>query len=191
MAQQTEIECKYHIAVHERDALRETLHSQCVKHRCVEKHDTYYTFTVESNEKLIRIRRTKQACVLTYKEHHLHTSGVEKNTEYEVKIDDEHAMHAILRALGTKLYVRKYKLAESFTLPRCLYGNTVTVELVEVPPLGHFVEIECIADASKKNLTPVYDTILRVVAAYNLSHDALEKRPYIAMLKSIQKNSKR
>ncbi len=184
MTQQIEIECKYQIASHEVPALRKILRKQCIKHHCIEKHDTYYLLIVNDDKKLIRLRRTKNACVLTYKKNKLHPHGIEENIEYEVKIDNEKAMHAMLNALGATLYIKKHKISESFTLPHYLYGNTVIVELVKVPPLGYFFEIECIANKNEKNLKSFYNTISRTAKAYNLSQDTLKKHPYIDMLKT-------
>ncbi len=182
MAQQTEVECKYRISAHELGALQKTLRAQCVQCQNVEKHDTYYTLAINGVEKLLRLRRTGEACVLTYKEKKC-KKGVEENHEYEVGVEDEETMHAMLRALGATLYATKYKRGQAFSLPRTLYGHDVSLELVEVPPLGYFAEIECLAEPREQKLQGLYHTLTRVAHAYQLSDHAQEPRLYIDMLK--------
>ena len=119
----------------------------------VDKSDVYYRFAGGTGaggggERMLRVRSSgsggSEGYVVTVKERSIER-GVEHNIEHEITLGAAElpAFTEMIRVLGGVVYCRKHKVGVAY---RTEAG--VLIELIEVAPLGLFVEIERIVEES-------------------------------------------
>lgn len=196
--QSREIECKYRVDASRIAEVSEALGRSCVSRTAVNKRDEYYRFLIAQKEHFIRLRKSGGVCLLTYKEKHAadflqaslqkdFRAGLECNTEYESEVSDEAALRGMFVAMGAELYVVKEKRGEAFVLPAAAHGMELLAELVEVPPLGYFLEIECLTVGdTQANAEECARAIARAAQRYGVQPEHSEARLYMDMLRDAQ-----
>ncbi len=107
----------------------------------------------------------KVSCVVTHKGPNQY-GQLKQRQETELEVGDADDAARLLNQLGFVRYLSFQKKRQSWKLDGC------KVELDEVPYLGHFIEIE----------GPSEETVMKVREKLGLSHLALIKSSYIAML---------
>lgn len=90
---------------------------------------------LDNRQAVLRLRKTEQRTLLTYKEKLAPDGGFKQQIEFETEVSDVDAMESIIGALGYKLSVVYEKHRKSWHL-----GN-VEVVLDELP-FGYYMEIE-------------------------------------------------
>lgn len=155
------------------------------------KDDIYYANVGE--DALFRLRRESRGpsfdemsgqLIFTRKYKTL-KDGIEVNQELEFAASDSQfdQAHAFFLSLGYELYIRKtkkgysYQCSVSDALP-CLH-----LELVEVPPLGWFLEMEFVLEDETK--VPIARTFLvTILEELGIDQSCIESRYYMHLLKS-------
>ncbi len=153
--------------------------------------------------KNFRARSDGEGAYLTWKQRSKR-GGLEVNLERECRVDDPEPLIELLASLGAKPYFTKTKIGREYAM------DGLTVEFCEVPPLGWFVEIECVVDASADKgragealhagsgaigpgapptfapeaalVESVRAREVAVLALIGISESEIEERPYSAML---------
>lgn len=150
------------------------------------KEDIYYS--LPGGPALFRIRfeqygEDKGSLLFTYKEKTLQ-DGVEVNKEHEFTAfgDQLQAACDFVSSLGYVVFVTKKKVGTSFQLAWDDFPP-LHVELVEVPPLGWFVEMEFLLE--DKSLIPqAKEKLHAVLSRLGLSESAIEAGYYMDLLRA-------
>lgn len=177
-----EVELKAHVADPER--VRKIL----VKEGCVlqdeEKQDIY--FSLPNDDPLFRIRYEKYgegkgSVLFTTKEKSVR-NGIEVNreTEFTTTGDQFKASVGFVLALGYVEYVRKLKRGIHTHL--ALDGNELHIELVEVPPLGWFVEMEFILER-EEDVPKAKEGLHHALSLLGVGEEHIEPRYYMHLLR--------
>jgi len=90
--------------------------------------------------KFVRLRKTKDGSILTWK--HQHTDSADGTIEVETKVEDFDAMKRILEELGLEAFRTQEKHRHTFTLGK------VTFDLDQWPLIPPYLEIEGPSEAS-------------------------------------------
>ncbi len=158
---------------------------------CEIKEDVYYCTPGE--DALFRLRRESIGpsfsalsgqLVFTRKYKTL-KDGIEVNQELEFSADDsqfENA-HAFCLSLGYEVHIRKTKRGYAYSYQVSDDLPLLHLELVEVPPLGWFLEMEFILEEEKK--VPIARTFLmEMLHRLGLDQADIESRYYTHLLKA-------
>ncbi len=210
MSYQFEIECKCHIDKKKYNALIKTLRKDALSSHILKKNDIYYiletlSHTPSQKTKLhhhtheIRLRDDNGIFFLTYKDKAI-IDNVEQNKEYQSNVSDLNVIKMMLKLWGAKEYIRKQKKGFSFSVRfsqkdiKTISGITLpidnlpflpTIELIQVPPLGYFFEIEIICDkktATTKCCSTLRSILTHIIQYYGIDISQIEKKPYTQML---------
>lgn len=147
----------------------------------IDKHDEYWE--VASKDPLnpgtfrFRVRREPERTTITFKDKTFDGS-IEINREFEFGIDNEAAFRVFVERLQGKFVYKKRKLGT-----RWESETGLVAEVVEVAPLGLFLEVECICNshdaiAQEEAKCQLYD----VIEWCGISRQSLEARPYSQLL---------
>lgn len=134
----SEIEKKYRLSQPEQAALVERLRVSGAEQEGdvdFEVNTLYAGNSIDLTRTVLRLRRTQQKCVLTFKERFASDSAIKHNREEETVVEDADAMHAILTSLGfapTLLYEKR----------RTTWHLNNAEIVIDELPFGLFVEIE-------------------------------------------------
>ena len=121
-----------------------------------------------------RLRREAGQAVVTFKEK-IVADGTEVNRETEFTVDDAFAFFQFAHRFGFEPFVVKRKRSRVYQVERA------SVELNKVEHLGHFIEIEILAE--KEPEVPFARTeIARLFTRLGLGSQDLEPRFYVLML---------
>ncbi len=141
------------------------------------KEDIYFRRRGETSTlpaERFRLRREAGTSVVTFKRL-VEASGVEVNQEIEFTVDDPHAFFQFADRFGFEPFVVKRKKSRVYRVERA------RVELNEVEHLGHFVEIEILAD--EEAFVPIARTeVARLFTRLGLAPTDLEPRRYIELI---------
>jgi len=176
---QREVEIK--AWVHDPERLKALLDSVRARHvRDFCKHDRYYRLVLPNAQKQdVRVRIDGSKAMVTFKDKKL-IAGIECNSEYEFAISDPVPFEELLFRLGALNLVTKKKTGTAW-----VYENLL-VELSYVDGLGHFVEIEVVADVTDSEKDAWMQLARnRVQAVYQTLSAAgltIEEKPYTLML---------
>jgi adenylate cyclase class 2 len=91
--------------------------------------------SVAERDCVLRLRKTPEGAVLTFKGPARFAGGVKIREERETAVSDPEALDRILNGLGYRLRFRYEKHREEWTLDRCVVALDET-------PIGGFVEVE-------------------------------------------------
>lgn len=183
-----EVELKAHVA--DRDACRRRLLSVCGGDMTDEwKEDVYYA--LPGGPALFRIRFERYGngegnLLFTSKEKTIR-DGVEVNREHEFVASgrERENAYAFAASLGYVVYVSKVKRGESCHIPLPDFVP-LHVELVEVPPLGWFVEMEFLVE-DEKNVSRAKALLHEVLAHLGIPESSIEGKYYMDMLRAPSK----
>ncbi|MEK6794328.1 MAG: class IV adenylate cyclase [Spirochaetota bacterium] len=174
-----EIELKAHVRDVER--VRAFLKAHAVFRKKYFKRDRYFFHPPdESMDSLLRLRNANGSHVFTSKKRHMERS-VEINEETEMSVrknDARKIVRFITGVLGYRDYVIKEKKGRAYSY------RGVRIELSEVSPLGHFVEIEILdGTSSAEEQIALLHSIL---ADLGIPESDIETTPYVALLRTPQ-----
>jgi predicted adenylyl cyclase CyaB len=180
-----EIELKAH--VHRPDEIRAALEGMAGFLRAYDKADSYYLLpgADAGQGRSFRIRTEDGLRTVTWKERSCQ-GHLEVNVEREFTISDEEAFIGLCLAMGARPYMRKRKIGRAFEY------QGLNVELSEVPPLGHFIEIEKTIeiDGDGGNRPPeqslidaIHEAELALLALLDIPRDEIEEKPYSLLLR--------
>ncbi|MFE3555911.1 class IV adenylate cyclase [Streptomyces sp. NPDC059193] len=149
--------------------------------------DTYYDTAdgaLEARDEELRVRTVhgldETRTVLTYKGAPVDEESRSK-PEYETRVDDAHAVHAVLRGLGYVPAVAFEKRCRNYAFEA--RGRQMLATLVRVPELdGTFLELETLAE--EKDVTGALDDIREVLAELGIGADDLTREQYTAAVKA-------
>ena len=144
----------------------------------VEQRDTYYNHPsrdFRTTDEALRIRRTGDAAVITYKGAKLDTE-VKTRPEIEIPLAQCESWPPLLEMLGFVEVATVSKRRRRFALARDDFDIEVAVD--EVTDVGHFAEVEIVADQSQ--LAAARQVVQSLAGELALS--CVEPRSYLAML---------
>ena len=140
-----EIEKKYRLAAGQRDRVREALlgaGATCLGSE-FEENTLYKNNAIDLHRAVLRVRRTPERTVLTYKERLPSESDIKHQEEDETEVSDPAALEKILVRLGCVRSVVYEKRRETWQLGE---AEIVLDEL----PFGWFMEIEAEVDEIRR-----------------------------------------
>jgi predicted adenylyl cyclase CyaB len=196
-----EIEIKAHVP--DPVAARASLEGFASFIRSFDKSDRYFLLpgAEPGQGRNFRVRSDGEEAFVTWKSRSK-SGSMEVNLERECAVDAPEALVELFIAMGAKPYFEKRKIGREYS-----YGG-LTIELSEVPPLGHFVEIEYLGDAGADApggmeasagpgeglpaspdpalVESVRERELDVLARVGIPGSSIEERPYSAMLLSLR-----
>jgi adenylate cyclase class 2 len=110
----------------------------------------YSDARIHSQQGLLRVRLTKQACFLTYKGPPRPEGIFKSREELEIRVEDGRSLLEILGRLGLQVWFRYQKFREEFALaPDRISGAEVHIA-VDATPIGDFAEFEGSEDDIRK-----------------------------------------
>ncbi|AEC01958.1 CYTH domain-containing protein [Parasphaerochaeta coccoides] len=166
--------------------------------RVIAKKDVYYTHPLHGGP-WFRVRSVKEhreqekeegSIVFTHKVHG-QSDGIENNCEQEffVDIQQEKEVFAFCSALGMQEYIRKEKRGWAWWITeKGTHGFPLHLELLEVSPLGWFLEMEYVLpDAPDvKDVKKAQENLQEMLNTLGIKKSAIESRYYMDMLKAGQ-----
>lgn len=175
-----EVELKAHVA--EADVVKDLMPEPL----SYEEKDDYYYAKSPDEPSLFRIRKqvdeSGAVVLFTYKEKHC-KGGVESNNEYEFTSPGDEFDKARLFAekLGYVVKLRKHKRGWQACVPLSDGLPAAHAELLEVGPLGWFLEIEIILEDSSLR-DKAEKALHQVLAGLGGREEDIEPLPYSVML---------
>jgi len=187
-----EIEVKAHVSDYKKilTVIRKTagVHSEYYQM----KSDIYFAHNGRGDKPMLRSRLEQKgpdkdhltgSVLLTCKDK-LKKDGFELNHEIEFTApsSDFETTLAFFEALGYEQWRTKTKEGYSFVFD--YFDQPLHVELIEVPPLGWFLEMEfCLEDGAEESKGAEYTAYLKkALTLFGISQDQIEDRYYIEML---------
>lgn len=145
------------------------------------KEDVYYCPATDPNgPTAFRIRLDGGVWVVTHKSKTINPQGIEESRETEFGVSDAKAFDRFACELGYVAAIRKTKKGRWWQL-----GPNFKAELSEVPPLGHWLELEILLDeaAAEPQIQGAKSRLHACLLELGLDPDRAEKRPYTQMLR--------
>jgi adenylate cyclase class 2 len=104
--------------------------------------------------------------------------GAEINRELEFRVGEEKAFLAWIAELGFVEIYRKSKSGWSWN------WKGLTVEIVEVPPLGWYLEVEKVLEdqATRADQNQAHDEVLKMLEEFNVPQSAIEPKTWSQLL---------
>ncbi len=103
--------------------------------------------------------------------------GIEVNDEREFTVEGETQFEAMLERLGLALHICKLKTGKAWTF------EGITIELSEIEGLGHFVELEILAETDTYEIVAdARSRLLALLARIGVDAGKIETRYYTEML---------
>ncbi len=191
-----EVEAK--VWVERYEPIKEQLERYFGQGQLLVKIDSYYAHPSEVDLRLRRVYTPKEvspdcfdpnnlhnlpqgSAILTAKQKHI-TQGVECNKEVEITVDSFTQADTLIQLLGYTEYITKQKMGFRWEADSLVY------ELVSIPSLGWFLEIESVLDepeSKHQSLASRETAKLQVLQAFQqlgFSEDQFESRYYTDML---------
>lgn len=194
-----EIEIKAH--VYKKDELIKKLNSFAEFKQEVSRDDTYYESPLNPK---IKIRVRKEKCgkktrtILTYKRKEIKNasgnSSTELNEELETEILSSEPLEQFFFDAGLKVALKKHKevMDWELELPASIEGKKLiaTLELCNVPPLGHFLEIEILSPSKKDEyVKKVQQILFELLEKCGIEKSCIEDKYYSELLEQTKKNN--
>lgn len=124
-----------------------------------------------------RVRAEPARTTVTFKEKTF-DGNVEINRESEFSIDNEAVFRKFMEKLGARFIYAKRKLGTRWESPEGLVA-----EVVEVRPLGFFLEVECVCEQlDGEALDKAKSRLYAIIDHCGIPRENLEPRPYSQML---------
>jgi predicted adenylyl cyclase CyaB len=171
-----EIELKVSITKEEYAILKEDFSDRMSDLGYAEKKDMYLRKEGYTDDNL-RLREAAGKWTLTYKERST-DEGIEVNKEIELEIVNGNDVYKFLEVMGFQKSFEKVKKVHRFEMNRIKY------ELVEVPKLGTFLEIEVILENEEdlKKIAVAKKKVKDALMSLNITSKTIEERSYKSML---------
>jgi len=174
-----EIELKAHIF--ERESIEARLAQFMRLVGSVDKRDEYWDIPSISSHAMqmfrIRLRHENSDTTITFKEKTFE-GDIEINQEFEFGIDNESTFRTFITRLQGRFVYAKQKKGT-----RWEDGHGIVAEVVEVAPLGLFLEVECVGDSHDTRMQEwIKMQLYQVIDRCGIPRSALEPRPYSQML---------
>lgn len=155
------------------------------------KEDIYYALPGE--DALFRLRRESSGPsfadltgqLIFTRKHKALKDGIEVNQELEfsANYNQFEQAHAFFLSLGYGVFIRKTKKGYSYSYRMTNDLPFLHLELVEVPPLGWFLEMEFVLEDEKK--VPMARTLLiQMLEKLGIDQSDIESRYYMHLLKA-------
>lgn len=122
-----------------------------------------------------RIREIDGKYIVTKKNYKL-VGDLEENDELEFEVSDKDAFLMMTKQLGYVVFLKKTKISEMYDL-----GDRALAEIVEVPDLGDFLEIEVICEKDE-NIEEARAKIQSVFEELELTGN-VERKQYSLLLR--------
>ncbi len=121
-----------------------------------------------------RLRYTPHSLTVTHKRKSWGEEGVEMNreSEFSIPLSEATQVETFFKLLGYNPLYEKEKRGEAWQIDK------LTIEIVEVPPLGHFIEIEYLSSDKELALKRLQEVRKKL----NIKELPLEERYYSEML---------
>jgi adenylate cyclase class 2 len=149
----------------------------------IDKHDIY--FYSKATDRSIRIRNENHGAgfrtLVTTKSKQV-CDGIEVNDEIEFAVDSADTFERFLRTLGYERHYEKEKVGWAWER-KCNKGE-IHYELMQVGPLGWFLEIEIICDPN--DVEDAQRELVGVFSDLGYSECDLERRPYKQLLSEVE-----
>jgi adenylate cyclase class 2 len=145
----------------------------------ISRRDTYYL----SLGQHVRLREEEDKITVTTKIRHI-KDGVEINDEAEFSVgaDQAEALDRFFGSLGYEIDCVKTKQGLSYCY-RCEEDlPPVTIEVIDVPPLGWFIEAEILLEDETES-ERAHTVLLSLFDQLGIDHAKIEGRPYLALLR--------
>ena len=147
----------------------------------VAEHKADIYFSRPGEKKHFRVRLQADCVVITSKSKEKRHDGTEDNHEIEFSTNTESypRVLAFFSSLGFEEYIRKEKTGWLWSLGR------VAVELVQVGPLGWFIEMEVVLgdDASDADVLRAKGELFELLGRLGIGREMLEDRYYMDLLR--------
>jgi adenylate cyclase class 2 len=185
-----EIELKAHIVDVDKtlSIIRNTLgiSQECFQ----EKKDVYFTKEIDKPPLRCRLERKgsdrenlKESVLITLKNKELQ-GEIEENNEIEIECGSQYfeTSLTLFRSLGYKETLFKEKTGYSFMLDK--YKLPLHVELLEIKPLGWFLEMEFTSSdkLSKEDVNILKSSLLDALSLFSVAHSQIERQYYRDLL---------
>lgn len=176
-----EIEIKARIA--SPDSIRTALHSQFGEGVFIQRKDQYFRRSQDRFDH-IRLREENEKAIITFKDKKI-SQGIEENLEIQFCVDNKQAFTEFLEKLGFFPTYSKEKTVQAFYDRQ----RNLAFELVHIPPLGWFIEIETVIDEQQQSTDNAHSLVKQALLDLGLEEKDIESRPYKALLEEAEKNS--
>lgn len=147
----------------------------------VAEHKADIYFSRPGEKKHFRVRLQADSVTITSKTKEKRHDGTEDNHEIEFDTDVRNypRVLAFFHSLGFEEYIRKEKAGWRWSLGR------MTIELVQVEPLGWFLETEIVLgdDASNEDVAQAKSELFNLLELLGIGLNTLEERYYTDMLR--------
>ena len=157
--------------------------AQCVG--SFEKYDAYWhgpEWRLSRGTKGFRVRTEEGQTVVTFKSKRCE-GGVEINREREFGVTDPAALDEFFLRLGCEPFYTKRKRGKRFELAREGAERPITIEILELEGLGHFIEIESLLESEAPEAVALAQGEIRgVLARAGVAESAIESRYYSELL---------
>ncbi|MFA5570661.1 MAG: class IV adenylate cyclase [Sphaerochaetaceae bacterium] len=176
---QLEVEVKLHLNEQDIPLLKQSILSLYPLHTFerVDKHDLYFVHPQYPSK--VRLRIEKEMLHLTTKQKSIDEQGFESNNEIELplEVDKQQKTLLFLSSLGYSYDYEKTKVGFG------LHIKELTIEIVEVGPLGWFLEIEILSEKDESSVTQSKNRLDELLTLLHLDKKSIEQRPYEQLLK--------
>jgi predicted adenylyl cyclase CyaB len=150
----------------------------------VDKFDSYWhgpDWRIERGKKGFRLRSEGGSTVVAFKTKRSE-GGMEINREREIGVSDAEAFVEFCIRLGCEPFYSKRKRGRKF-LVGAADGDAITIEIVEVLGLGHFIEIEALlAEEDPAAIALAQGEIRGLLARAGVPAEDIEPRFYSELL---------
>jgi adenylate cyclase class 2 len=172
-----EVELKARVA--DPEATRSAVESFADYIRDFDRRDAYFhghDWRANRGKKGFRIRVDDGKTVVTFKTKRAE-GGIEINREREFEVSDPEAFGEFIARLDCEPFINKRKRGRAYR-----FGE-LTIELVEVDALGHFIEIEkLLADEEPRSIALAQGEIRSALSLAGIPESAIEGKSYSELL---------
>jgi adenylate cyclase class 2 len=152
-----------------------------------EKSDAYWhgpDWRLSRGTKGFRVRTEAGETLVTFKTKRCE-GGVEINHEREFSVSDPAALDEFFLRLGCEPFFTKRKRGSRYELSTPGSRHPITIEVLELPGLGNFIEIEALLESeAPEEVALAQGEIRGVLARAGVPESAIEGRYYSELLMS-------
>ncbi len=164
------------------DAIRKTLVQQFGQGTLIKRKDQYFSRAQDRFDH-IRLREENEDTIITFKDKKI-SQGIEENLEIQFKVDNKEAFKEFLEKLRFFPSYSKEKNVETFYDKE----QNLTYELVHIPVLGYFIEIESVIE-KQSQAKEAHEKVHQALLSLGLEEKDIETQPYKALLEKSEKDS--
>lgn len=176
-----EIEIKARIA--SPDSIKTVLHSQFGPGVFLRRKDQYFRRSQDRFDH-IRLREENEKAIITFKDKKI-SQGIEENLEIQFCVDNKKAFTEFLEKLDFSPAYSKEKTVQAFFDRR----RNLVFELVHIPLLGWFIEIETVINEQQQGVHNAHSLVKQALMDLGLEEKDIESRSYKVLLEEAEKTS--